>query len=149
MYSVVFQQVTARKFARVIKQACEHSERVKAMLGRYTVDEYSLMRCFLTSDGGAGFAIKSDGDLVNVFNLTGIKGFGSILVNAAIELGAQKLDCFDGFLPEFYAGFGFREVSREKNWTEGQPDVVYMRYAPEPKFLVIAVNGQEIKIPAA
>ena len=41
--------------------------------------------------------------------------------------GAQTLDCFDGFLPDFYSKFGFVEYKREPNWVPGKADVVYMR----------------------
>jgi hypothetical protein len=40
--------------------------------------------------------------------------------------GASKLDCFDGFLPEYYKQFGFLETERVANWTAGEPDVVFM-----------------------
>ncbi|MGW4158714.1 hypothetical protein [Streptomyces sp. NPDC004788] len=48
------------------------------------------------------------------------------LVRAAIAHGAHLLDCFDGFLPTYYRGFGFVETERIPNWTPGQPDVVFM-----------------------
>lgn len=41
--------------------------------------------------------------------------------------GAQTLDCFDGFLPDFYSKFGFVGYKREPNWVPGKADVVYMR----------------------
>ena len=40
---------------------------------------------------------------------------------------ARTLDCFDGFLPDFYAEFGFVEYKREPNWDPKGADVVYMR----------------------
>jgi len=45
----------------------------------------------------------------------------------AIDAGAKTLDCFDLYLPGWYSKFGFKEYKREANWTEGEPDVVYMR----------------------
>ena len=55
------------------------------------------------------------------------------MVEDAIELdGVQYLDCFDGFLPSYYEKFGFVEYKREANWTEGGPDVVYMRMHNAP-----------------
>ena len=47
-------------------------------------------------------------------------------IRFAIASGARTLDCFDDFLPGFYARFGFVEVRRESNWTPGKEDVVYM-----------------------
>ena len=42
-------------------------------------------------------------------------------------LEARTLDCFDGYLPDFYSKFGFVEYKREPNWVPGKADVVYMR----------------------
>lgn len=147
-YATIFQQTPARIFSRVVRRTMKNNPLTAAMLSTYTTDELSLMRCFTTSDYSVGFAIKSDGDLVNVFNASPIKGLGSIAVQAAIELGATKLDCFDGFLPSYYAQFGFVEYKREKNWTIGQPDVVYMCHEVEPKILDININGHLFQIPA-
>jgi len=55
----------------------------------------------------------------------------------AIKDGANNLNCPDGFLPEYYKKFGFKETKRvkwderraPKNWNYdklGRPDVVYM-----------------------
>ncbi|UPW35195.1 hypothetical protein [Pseudomonas phage PCS5] len=80
----------------------------------------------LAKDGNAvtgGYMIL-DGTLQGVFSFT--KGMGPWLIRQAIAEGARKLDCFDGFLPEFYKQFGFVEVRREANWTKGGPDVVFM-----------------------
>lgn len=85
----------------------------------------------------AGFAIKSDGDIVSVHNNTGIKGggIGKALVQAAIRLGGNKLDHYAGFLDKFYEDLGFKEYERykwddqyaSKTWDYdkfGRPDVV-------------------------
>jgi len=55
-----------------------------------------------------------------------LKGIGKTLVKFAIEKGAKSLDCFDGYLVEFYSKEGFMEVYREPNWNEGGADVVFM-----------------------
>lgn len=81
-------------------------------------------RTFVTADGLSGFAVKADGELVGVFSR--VKGRGDALVAAAVAAGASFLDCFDGYLPGFYARHGFRETGRAANWTPGQPDVVFM-----------------------
>ena len=59
------------------------------------------------------------------------------VLKEAIKNGARKVHCFDGFLPEYYKKFGFKETKRVK-WDEqyapmkwdynrlGRPDVVYM-----------------------
>lgn len=79
---------------------------------------------FLTSDARSGFAVRADGELVNVFSLE--RGRGDFLVRAATDRGATRLDCFDGYLPSLYARHGFVETHREPNWTVGAPDVVFM-----------------------
>lgn len=81
-------------------------------------------RYFLTTDGASGFGIDADGTLIGLFST--VKGRGDALVKAAVENGATRLDCFDGYLPALYARHGFRETHREANWTPGEPDVVFM-----------------------
>ncbi|MGW7434707.1 hypothetical protein [Streptomyces sp. NPDC054849] len=81
-------------------------------------------RYYLTADNQAGFGVTPDGTLIGLFSL--IKGRGHTLVQVAIDKGAYLLDCFDGFLPTYYRGFGFVETERVPNWTPGEPDVVFM-----------------------
>lgn len=80
---------------------------------------------YLTRDRLSGYGVRDGGELVGLFSL--VRGRGSALVTQAIADGATSLDCFDGFLPEFYARHGFVEVGRDVNWDENGPDVVYMR----------------------
>ncbi|AXQ61131.1 acetyltransferase [Streptomyces phage Hank144] len=80
---------------------------------------------YLTDDFQSGFGVAQDGTLVGLFSL--IKGRGEDLVwDAILHHGATKLDCFDGFLPDYYKRFGFVETERVPNWTPGEPDVVFM-----------------------
>lgn len=71
-----------------------------------------------------GFALSPSGELTSVFSA--IKGKGDHILSNAVRCGACHLDCFDGYLPTFYARHGFKEVKREANWTAGEPDVVFM-----------------------
>lgn len=80
-------------------------------------------RYFLSADGMAGYGIVN-GELVGVHSRT--HGHGADIMRSALANGAMHLDCFEGFLPEFYARFGFVETRRESNWAENGPDVVYM-----------------------
>lgn len=75
-------------------------------------------------DGDAGYALRIDGELVLVHSF--LPGRGNDIVTDAIARGATYLDCFDGYLPEFYARHGFQVNARVPNWTPGEPDVVYM-----------------------
>lgn len=61
------------------------------------------------------------------------KDVNAAALSANVASGARTLDCFDGFLPKYYSGFGFEEYKREANWTLGEPDVVYMRLRKEQK----------------
>ncbi|AFU62135.1 acetyltransferase [Streptomyces phage R4] len=82
-------------------------------------------RYYLTPDFKSGFGVAYDGTLIGLFSL--VKGRGEGLMwDAVTHKGARRLDCFDGFLPEYYKRFGFVETERVPNWTPGQPDVVFM-----------------------
>ncbi|MFJ3775240.1 hypothetical protein ACIPX0_26440 [Streptomyces sp. NPDC090075] len=81
-------------------------------------------RYFITDDFRSGFGVTHDGTFIGLFSL--VKGRGGDLVEAAITQGGRKLDCFDGFLPDYYRQFGFVETERVANWTAGEPDVVFM-----------------------
>jgi hypothetical protein len=90
------------------------------------LDRHYVDATFLT--GGyeftGGFIVKASGELVGVFSSQ--PGRGDELVDAALKAGATHLDCFDGYLTEFYARHGFIEYDRSANWTPGEPDVVLM-----------------------
>jgi hypothetical protein len=82
-------------------------------------------RYYLTNDFQSGFGVAKDGTLIGLFST--VKGRGEDLMwDAVTHKGASKLDCFDGFLPEYYKRFGFIETERVANWTPGEPDVVFM-----------------------
>jgi hypothetical protein len=87
-----------------------------------------------------GALVTDKGTVGNLFNSNG-PGAGREMLLDLIENGdAKTLDCFDGFLPEYYKQFGFVEYKRVK-WNDayapkkwdygkhGRPDIVYMKYA--------------------
>ena len=80
--------------------------------------------CYLEEDSNSGYAIRNGYELICVFSR--FKGRGGAIVQSAINNGAESLDCFDGYLTGLYSRHGFVEYKREPNWTEGEPDVVYM-----------------------
>lgn len=82
------------------------------------------MRCYLNSDATAGYVIRADGELTNVFSTR--RKQGDDIMRHALADGARRLDCFDGYLVGFYSRHGFEIVRREPNWTPGGPDVVFM-----------------------
>jgi hypothetical protein len=86
--------------------------------------DYAGKRTFLAHDNQSGYALHESGDLCHVFSFR--PGHGAHAVRHAIANGATTLNAFEGKLPEYYARFGFKESGREKNWTPGGPDVVFM-----------------------
>lgn len=130
--------VTPKEFSAALSQAKEVDRRVK-FLSDYSLEEYSHMKLFLTPDAQAGYAIKQDGDIVNLFNVSQIKGLGRQLVDQAIANGGTHLDAFEGKLTDLYRSKGFEEVKRvpfdpqyaPEGWTEeeGTPDIVYMQHS--------------------
>ncbi len=91
------------------------------------------------TQSGAGYALSPEKDLQGVFNNSETKGAGREAVIHAIGSGTKTLDCFDDFLPKYYARFGFKETKRvswddqyaPEGWDyakNGRPDVVYMEY---------------------
>lgn len=80
--------------------------------------------CYLTLDEHSGFMISPDGELTSLFSR--VPGRGDFLMEMAIGCGATHLDCFDGFLFDFYTKHGFTERCRKPNWIEGGPDIIYM-----------------------
>jgi hypothetical protein len=109
-----------------------------AYLTLYPAAELSQMDLFLSADKTAGYALKDNGELVNVFN-NGPRGRGAAAVVDAVANGAGTLDCLGDGLAGFYAGLGFIETGRDAwndeyapdGWDylkDGRPDVVYMAW---------------------
>lgn len=94
--------------------------------------DYEGMRAYQSIDESAGFVISPDNEIKWVASIK--PGMGKAAMRAAIEEGGEWLSCFDGFLPEFYERFGFEVVKREPNWTEGEPDVVWMALPGTPSY---------------
>lgn len=85
----------------------------------------------------AGLYIKKDGELGGLFNGSDVNGIGKKLVQKAVDRGADHLNCFDGFLVDYYSDLGFEPVNRiewddeyaPEGWNYekfGKPDVVFM-----------------------
>jgi 8-oxo-dGTP pyrophosphatase MutT (NUDIX family) len=94
-------------------------------------------RMFMTADGAVGFALDPHEDIENLFNNGGPKGAGREAMFAALGHGGQTLDCYNGFLADFYAQFGFQETGRMRfnrgfappGWNferDDDPDVIFM-----------------------
>lgn len=109
----------------------------------YPAEEYQGMRRILFDSERAGFALK-DRDVVSVFRHPEctIRPALDVIIPIAIELGGNRLDCFDRGLPSLYAKSGFLPVARVKfnveyapqDWNyerDKQPDIIYMVYKRE------------------
>lgn len=116
----------AEEFSKAIQNAIESSPMHKQNITPYAEKDYKSFKTFLAPDGKSGFAIKPDGELVNVFSTE--KGRGPEIVKDAVKQGASKLDAFNinNKLPELYEQGGFKTHKVEKNWEPGGPDVNYM-----------------------
>ena len=68
----------------------------------------------MSGDETAGVAVSEDGELTSVFKCHGSKIQIDDLIEAAVEVGANKLSCFDidGFLPNLYLRHGFKPAVR-------------------------------------
>jgi len=123
----VFANVKMPYFRRHFLAAREDSALIREATSEFLPERGTSY--YLWSDGFdyAGFAIRSDGELVYVFST--VRGRGDAIVSAAIALGATYLDCFDGHLTGLYGRHGFETVATVENWTPGGPDVVYMALA--------------------
>ena len=79
---------------------------------------------YLSDDRLSGVGVSVNGELIALFSKGSVRG--NELVKKAIESDASHLNCFDNGLVEYYVKFGFRPYKRKPNWTQGEPDVVYM-----------------------
>lgn len=84
---------------------------------------------YLHADEKSGFALvenygENGYDLISVFS--SVHGRGDTILNTAQNLGAKTLDCFEGYLVDFYAVRGWIEYAREDNWVKDGPAVVFM-----------------------
>ena len=119
----MFRKVPTRTFQVTFELARENSAQIREATSEFVdVPETDY---YLDENG---YAIRANGDLVYVFSCK--RGNGDRIVRSAIANGAETLDCFDGYLPRLYGRHGFVETRRERNWTEGGPDVVFMQFEP-------------------
>ena len=95
-----------------------YSGKRSGFLSYYTEDELKEMNLFLVKGHDAGFAVKTDGDIVSVHNNSPLKGLASVFLNEAKKNGGSKLDHFDGFLSGLYRSHGFTDVYEVYQWDE-------------------------------
>lgn len=85
----------------------------------------ALIRVVVQGNDKRGGFVILNGELMGLHHVDA--GKGEWLLQEAIRLGADRLDCFDiPHLMRLYMRYGFRELSREPNHKPGQPDVVWL-----------------------
>ena len=110
-------------------------------LSAHPAEELAKHTLLMNRDGNVGISIDPHGDVQNVFNNGGPKGGAAKAMVAAIENGGRTLDCYDGFLPSYYAQFGFKETQRMKfNPSFAPPGWDFAKY-DNPDIVFMAWNG--------
>lgn len=133
---------TPEEFVAGVSEFIAAEPSLGAFLTEHDASELADHTLLTTTDGNAGVAVSPDGDIQNLYNNDGPENAGDRLIQAAIDVGGRTLDCYDGFLPDFYAEHGFRETGRmefdpqcaPETWDAeafGHPDVVFMAYQPQ------------------
>lgn len=130
------------EYNQSINEFVEADPEKGAFLTVHSPEELADHTLLMTEDRGAGVAVSPEGDVQNLFNHTGPEDAGDELIQKAIAAGGRTLDCYDGYLRRLYTKHGFREVGRMEfvrefapdDWNYekyGEPDVVFMAYAPD------------------
>ncbi len=120
-----FERVNGHVFRERIVSVRASCQRRRDNLTLYW--NYNFFDCWLAGDGFSGFAITKNDELVNLFSM--VSGGGNKAIACALKMRKSlHLNCFEGPLVQIYMRHGFWYVRREKNWSEGGPDIIYMRY---------------------
>lgn len=123
--------VPHERYAPVLKRVWTHSE-----YGKF-LDSSVRGHHFMVGGVDAGVTVTDDGEITGLFNDSPISGLGEVLLYKAIDEGGDHLNCFEGFLSEWYEDYGFEIVNRipwddeyaPRGWDYdkfGRPDVVEM-----------------------
>lgn len=139
---VEWENPSPREFVGNVRKFIEDDPEMGAFLTEHSPGELEGYTLIGTENGVVGVAVSPEGDIQNLYNHSGPSGAGEEALEQAVEAGGRTLDCYDGFLRDFYAAHGFRETGRIKfdpqyapeGWSEemfGQPDIVFMAYRPE------------------
>jgi hypothetical protein len=123
--------VPHERYAPVLKRVWTHSEYGKFLDSSVHGDH------FMVDGVDAGVTVTDDGEIAGLFNDSPISGLGEVLLYKAIDEGGDHLNCFEGFLSEWYEDHGFEIVNRipwddeyaPRGWDYekfGRPDVVEM-----------------------
>ena len=125
----------------------------KSSVTVHSAEDFGNMRMFITEDGSTGITLTKDGFLGGAFSDPNSKRPNNLaqLMILGIKEGATTAEAFDTILPDYYAMYGFKAVSRTafndefrplvengalEDWdyqkygafNDGRPDVVFMIY---------------------
>jgi len=119
-----YYKITFDSFIHGLTNAQEARERIKGATTPAHEIKDEGQACYISKDILSGFMVSETGELTSLYSLKA--GRGDDMVYQAMKRGACHLDCFDGYLVEFYKRNGFVVTGRHPNWIAGGPDVVYM-----------------------
>lgn len=123
----MYYHVTKIDYVFALCDARRYSENIRASVTHPT-DLPDHADYYLHADEKSGFGVawydEDATELIGVFST--VKGRGDEILTNAESLGANVLDCFDGYLTNFYTARGWVEYNRVRNYVDGQPDVVYL-----------------------
>lgn len=119
-----------------------------------TAEELADHEMIMASNGSAGAAVASDGDIQAVFRNvnTGVKGSMEAIIPRVLELGGTKLDCYGSDLVRIYERYGFIPVARvafneayaNEGWdaSKGTPYIYFMIHNGDSAETVAANIGK-------
>ena len=146
-------EVTDGKAFRELMIESLNDNPFKSSVTLHTAEEYSKMRMFITEDGSTGITLTKEGFLGGAWsnpNANRPSNLSQLLV-LGIKEGALIAEAFDTVLPDMYADYGLKAVSRTpfdeaqrplvengaledwdykkyKRFNQGRPDVVFFIY---------------------
>ena len=150
-----FVEITSKKQFKEFRAAMEKvNPKHRDYLTWYSWEEYKRKgtKLYLAADGSAGYGIDPDGTGISLFSLK--PGAGKKAIQDGIARGMNRLECFDGKLPQIYGEFGFDVVERypwnpefaPKNWDYtafGEPDFLVMKKGHVGRVQLSNAPGQE------
>jgi hypothetical protein len=134
-----YREATSVEFERELESFTDERPEYEPFL---TTDrDFSDCVCYLDYMGDSGFAITTDREIVALFNGWEDRSLGDQLVFEAVKRGGRWLNCFSGYLGEFYFKHGFETVAylpwdddeAPDSWDYeeyGRPDVLFMSFNP-------------------
>ena len=78
----------------------------------HSAEKFNGMRMFITEDGATGITLTKEGFLGGAFSTSEKPNNLSQLMILGIKEGASTAEAFDTVLPDYYAEFGFKAVSK-------------------------------------